>query len=670
MNWFDRLLSRFSIRIKVLVLVLPFVLSISAVGLVGILASGYLQDRMTMAASATTSLRGFKDVYAAMIAFLEKADDQSRADVATKLDAQRTVLDAARQRITDAEDGRSQLDSAYQALSSVRSRMDALWAIHLREQGLETSLQDAANTITASQAALQEAAAGYEKSVRSAEGDAREHLRDANKILAATGLVATIKTGFEHRASDQDGLKALVAAMDELKMRQKLMTVALPKDAKSAGKAFATQLKTLKTALGKASANDLSTVTTGLAALSALTDPLDRAATDRMKDVAATFAELDGQLAKADLVMQDTRHLVEAAYLARIAFSSFMLDRSEAKRAALAEQVDLCRKAMFALDATAGDLGFSKQQSQKLIPALALIDKDSAQLVSTSAERRTHFADAAENIDAVGRSLSGFADVQKTAAARQGATANSLSFGAGAVGVLIAILSGLALVHTLRGPIARITLAMRKVADGALDTEIEARDRGDEIGEMARALDVFKSNAQMKRVLEIQSAEDGLRAEAQRQAHEADKLRRDAEIAEAVNALAAGLEALAKGRLNIMLDRPFAAELDPLRMDFNTAVTGLRGALLEIRASSHQVQENSRQMTDGAKALAVRTEQQAASLEETAAAVDEIHATIRSAADQAALADRSVRRVQPDRRQRHQGHGADPADIGQDLHHH
>ncbi len=67
-----------------------------------------------------------------------------------------------------------------------------------------------------------------------------------------------------------------------------------------------------------------------------------------------------------------------------------------------------------------------------------------------------------------------------------------------ALGVLIAMAAGAALVITLKGPILAITNAMRRLADGALDTAITGDRRPDEIGEMARALSVFKSNAQQK----------------------------------------------------------------------------------------------------------------------------------------------------------------------------
>ena len=50
-----------------------------------------------------------------------------------------------------------------------------------------------------------------------------------------------------------------------------------------------------------------------------------------MEDVSTTFEELGASLAKAGLVMQDTRHLIDA-YLTNIALAEFMLDRSAQKQ--------------------------------------------------------------------------------------------------------------------------------------------------------------------------------------------------------------------------------------------------------------------------------------------------------------------------------------------------
>ena len=60
----------------------------------------------------------------------------------------------------------------------------------------------------------------------------------------------------------------------------------------------------------------------------------------------------------------------------------------------------------------------------------------------------------------------------------------AISGGALIAGVLLAWLIG----HGIAGPVGRLTAVMKALASGDIDLEIGNQDRGDEIGEMARAV--------------------------------------------------------------------------------------------------------------------------------------------------------------------------------------
>ncbi len=66
-------------------------------------------------------------------------------------------------------------------------------------------------------------------------------------------------------------------------------------------------------------------------------------------------------------------------------------------------------------------------------------------------------------------------------------------------------------------PIGAMTVSMKRLAEGDLDAEIGYRDRGDEIGEMARAVDVFKQNARERQRLESDVASREAQQTAERQ---------------------------------------------------------------------------------------------------------------------------------------------------------
>ena len=89
----DRILSRFNIQTKVLIFILPFVISISAVGFTGLYASGLLQGRIEISNSVLQSLSGFRDVSASMTGFLANTTEEARADLTGRLEQQKRDLE-------------------------------------------------------------------------------------------------------------------------------------------------------------------------------------------------------------------------------------------------------------------------------------------------------------------------------------------------------------------------------------------------------------------------------------------------------------------------------------------------------------------------------------------------------------------------------------------------
>ena len=101
----------------------------------------------------------------------------------------------------------------------------------------------------------------------------------------------------------------------------------------------------------------------------------------------------------------------------------------------------------------------------------------------------------------------------------------------------------------------------------------------------------------------------------------------------AVEAIADGLENLARNNLAHRVGQLADPAFEKLRSDFNNAMTALDETLAAVSASSTSVGGGSSEIAAASDDLSRRTEQQAASLEETAAALDEITATVKRSAD-------------------------------------
>ncbi|MCW8308627.1 methyl-accepting chemotaxis protein [Acidiphilium sp. PA] len=182
-------------------------------------------------------------------------------------------------------------------------------------------------------------------------------------------------------------------------------------------------------------------------------------------------------------------------------------------------------------------------------------------------------------------------------------------------------------------PIAALAEAMRRLAADEPIAAIPGIDRGDDVGGMARAVQVFKEAGVEKRRLEAEAQISAQRAEAERSTTEAARALAAKQLQTVVDAVGDGLEKLSQGDLMVRLDTQFSAGYEKLRSHFNQAITKLQETMVSIAVNTKGVSAGSAEITQASDDLSRRTEQQAATLEQTAAALDQITATVRKTAE-------------------------------------
>ena len=206
-----------------------------------------------------------------------------------------------------------------------------------------------------------------------------------------------------------------------------------------------------------------------------------------------------------------------------------------------------------------------------------------------------------------------------------------------AIGTLVAaglsIIAAWAITRSITRPVNAMVAVMGKLAGGDATIAIPALMQRDEVGDVARAVQVFKDAAIEKSRLERQAETDRQSAERDRSQAEAERRVVAEQQAVVVGNLAAALARLSAGDLTCDLAEAFAPEYERLRTDFNAAVGALRTVIGTIVANTGAIRSGTGEISQAADDLSRRTEQQAASLEETAAALDEITATVRKTAE-------------------------------------
>ena len=184
-------------------------------------------------------------------------------------------------------------------------------------------------------------------------------------------------------------------------------------------------------------------------------------------------------------------------------------------------------------------------------------------------------------------------------------------------------------------PLVQLAQRMGVLAHGDLSVDIDGQQRGDEVGIMARAVQVFKDNAVALQTAEAEAADQRRAAEAERARNETAQREAAQQVARVVEGLGAGLERLAQGDLTYRVTDEFADEYRKVRDDFNAAIGQLQQTIKNIAMSNSEVSNAASEISASTTDLSQRTEEQAASLEETSASMEQISATVKKNAENA-----------------------------------
>lgn len=435
----DRILSRFNIQTKVLMFILPFVVSISAVGLTGLWASGLLQGRIEISNSVLRSLSGFRDVSTSMNLFLAETTEQGRDDVKSRLTAQRDVLKAMFDQLPDNTKGRAELEAASTLIDEVTNHVDNLWSLHETESGAVKTIQKGLSVVVNSQVNINEALKKVQRTISDDDAAAKRTLREAENIRAMGAFLLETAGTFAKASASGEKATVLLAALPEMKKRLRVLAISLPAANKSTAKAIEKLMGDLNEMVDANDTSDasLTDMTAKVNGLKQFSTDLSMAAEQKMSEATGKFGQLDAPLEKATGVLNDGRQLMTSGYSIQIVMARFLLAPTEENRTRLDQEFKSMRKEMAKLKEKAGDLLFYAELEKKLLPALDATEVTSLDLVKISQERKASFDKAADDLNVIWKELTSFAELQKQSASDDRQQANSISIGTTALGISI-----------------------------------------------------------------------------------------------------------------------------------------------------------------------------------------------------------------------------------------
>ncbi|NCP15342.1 MAG: HAMP domain-containing protein [Sphingomonadales bacterium] len=187
-----------------------------------------------------------------------------------------------------------------------------------------------------------------------------------------------------------------------------------------------------------------------------------------------------------------------------------------------------------------------------------------------------------------------------------------------ALALIAAVLWGVRMIRARAiEPMARFADAMEHIAAGDLAIAVEGAKRDDEIGAMARALEVFRDAALAQRAAEHDQRE-------------------------VVSALGEGITALADKNLQFRFVTCFPQGYAGVRDDFNNALETLSGAMATVCTGARNVQQSISEIRTATDDLASRNEVQADRLAQTARSMAEVTNAIGEVARDAVKVNQSM----------------------------
>ena len=172
------------------------------------------------------------------------------------------------------------------------------------------------------------------------------------------------------------------------------------------------------------------------------------------------------------------------------------------------------------------------------------------------------------------------------------------------IGALMAWLIG----RIISRPLNAMTDTMGQLAAGDHSVAVLGLEQKDEVGRIARAVQVFKDAAIEKLRLETEAASARQAADITRATTEAERAETARQQAEIVQALAGGLEHLADGNLVHRIEHGFPSEYEKLRTDYNGAMVKLQAAIEVVATNTAAIRSGAGEIATASDDLARRTE--------------------------------------------------------------
>jgi len=206
-----------------------------------------------------------------------------------------------------------------------------------------------------------------------------------------------------------------------------------------------------------------------------------------------------------------------------------------------------------------------------------------------------------------------------------------------AAGIAISLAVIVIMARSITRPLTELQAAMGLLARGDTGLEVPGRDRGDEIGEMANAVEVFKANAIERARLEVEQREAEVRAAADRKAEE--------ERVVAEKKVAAERDEATRKAATLKLADEFEAAVGAIIEAVSSASTELEAAAGTLTKTASTTQQLSTAVASASTQASSNVQSVASATEEMTSSIGEIGRQVQESSKIAAEAVGQAKRT-------------------------
>lgn len=493
------------------------------VGGVGFLAISNLSARFDVASQAAQVSERLQETSVSREAYLTAPDADKAAQTREAIVTLTNALDTLKGTVADDPTAQEQVNGAHQAVTEFGATFDAV---------VDLTGQQAARleTVLAETKALETQAATINKAVSEAEQNVDTEVAAANESLDAVNALASNLFEIQEEAYKAQliylkargnlsgaSLDETVALADDINMR-----VGLIKDKKidgiksegfvalaGHGAALGEALEKMK---GELSFNEIFEVKQAAGdSIEGLIQSVSEIRSQSAAAVRNAKGKVSNNMRKLDsirTIKEQALNLAEVALKARTETLNLFGGFGATDTAPVQTQI----KALVQVDEVLSQYGMFMPSAADAIGQIAVaivsFDKAFQEMVTAKAD----LAANRKQLDDLTATVTGqIASITSAQSDRANSAAQAALAQIG-VAILLAIGAGVALALVLNlvitRPIRTITEVMSKLANGDNDVDIVGTDRGDEIGDMSRTVQVFRDNALERARLQEESAQE------------------------------------------------------------------------------------------------------------------------------------------------------------------